>query len=94
MGKFTIVQTCRKLAFRWVCSFIFVFAGVLGSPAAGFDDVSEWNVEEVVRGTVRDATGTAMPGVSILEKGTSNGTVSDADGKFTLNVRSSESVLV
>jgi TonB-linked SusC/RagA family outer membrane protein len=94
MGKFTIFQTCRKLTLRWVCSFIFAFVGITGAPVVGFGDTSGWNVEEVVRGTVRDASGIAMPGVSILEKGTSNGTVSDADGKFTLNVRSSESVLV
>jgi TonB-dependent starch-binding outer membrane protein SusC len=32
--------------------------------------------------------GTALPGVSILEKGTTNGTVTDADGNFRLSVGS------
>lgn len=40
-----------------------------------------------VKGTVTDAkTGTLLPGVSILVKGTLSGTVTDADGKYSLPV--------
>ena len=35
-----------------------------------------------------------MPGVNILEKGTTNGTTTDADGRFSLNVEGDNSVLV
>src|SRR5687767_2696445 len=35
-----------------------------------------------------------LPGVNILVKGTADGTISDADGKFFMNVPSNESVLV
>ncbi len=48
----------------------------------------------VVTGTVTDDTNSVLPGVNVIEKGTSSGTVTDADGKFRLAVRSSESVLV
>lgn len=41
--------------------------------------------EKTVSGTVRDENGNAMPGVNILVKGTSRGTVTDVDGKFTIN---------
>lgn len=37
-----------------------------------------------VRGTVVDAEGEPLIGVSILERGTSNGTITDFDGKFVL----------
>ena len=40
-----------------------------------------------VSGTVLDATGEPLIGVSILEAGTSNGTVTDFDGNFTLTVK-------
>src|SRR5688500_8616641 len=30
--------------------------------------------------------GTALPGVSILEKGTTNGTVTDAEGNYSISV--------
>ncbi|WP_026969305.1 SusC/RagA family TonB-linked outer membrane protein [Algoriphagus terrigena] len=50
--------------------------------------------QETVTGTVVDDAGMPLPGVSIIEKGTSNGTVTDVDGKFTINVASSESILM
>jgi TonB-linked SusC/RagA family outer membrane protein len=47
-----------------------------------------------VSGTIKDDTGIALPGVSIVEKGTNKGTVSDADGKYSISVLSGQSVLV
>jgi TonB-dependent starch-binding outer membrane protein SusC len=46
-----------------------------------------------VTGRVIDATGSALPGVNILEKGTINGAITDADGKYAITVASSNSVL-
>ena len=48
----------------------------------------------VVTGNVKDEEGATMPGVNILEKGTNNGTVSDANGNYKLNVSSSNAILV
>lgn len=39
-----------------------------------------------ITGTVVDASGLAVIGANIMEVGTTNGTVTDADGEFTLNV--------
>ena len=39
-----------------------------------------------VKGHVKDTTGEPMIGVSVLEKGTSNGIITDIDGNFTLQV--------
>jgi TonB-linked SusC/RagA family outer membrane protein len=50
--------------------------------------------QQRVSGLVTDETGQAVPGVSILEKGTSNGTTTDIDGKYSLNVSGANSVLV
>ena len=38
--------------------------------------------ERIVKGVVRDDTSAPMPGVNIYLKGTTEGTVTDADGKF------------
>jgi len=46
------------------------------------DDVA--NIQ--VTGTVLDESGAPLPGVNILEKGTNNGTVSDGDGHYKINV--------
>lgn len=50
-------------------------------------------IAQTVRGTVVDDNGEALPGVSILEKGTTNGTTTDTDGRFTITVAGPESVL-
>lgn len=46
-----------------------------------------------VSGIVKDVTGEPLPGVNIMEKGTTNGTITDVDGKFTLSVKGTNAVL-
>ncbi|SNC74860.1 TonB-linked outer membrane protein, SusC/RagA family [Hymenobacter gelipurpurascens] len=40
-----------------------------------------------VTGRVTDASGTGLPGVTVLERGTTNGTSTDANGGFSLSVQ-------
>lgn len=40
----------------------------------------------LITAKIVDQNGEALPGVSIMEKGTTNGTVTDIDGNFSLNV--------
>ena len=47
-----------------------------------------------ITGTVVDESNQSLPGASILEKGTMNGTETDFDGKFSLNTTSNSGVLV
>src|SRR6476659_5762952 len=47
----------------------------------------------VVQGTVRDEQGITLPGVSVLLKGTKEGTVTGADGKFSIKVPDGNAVL-
>ena len=42
--------------------------------------------KKTITGVVTDATGEAVIGASIVETGTTNGTVTDLDGNFTLSV--------
>src|SRR6185436_199564 len=51
--------------------------------------------QQLVRGTVTSADDhSAMPGVSVIVKGTSVGTVTDPDGRFEINVPSANDSLV
>nr|WP_195641783.1 TonB-dependent receptor [Phocaeicola vulgatus] len=47
-----------------------------------------------VTGVVKDPAGETIIGASVLEKGTTNGTITDFDGNFSLNVSSDKAVLV
>lgn len=44
--------------------------------------------QQSITGQVTDSNGDALPGVNIIEKGTSNGTTSDFDGKYIINADS------
>lgn len=47
-----------------------------------------------VKGVVADKTGFPLPGANVTEKGTANGTITDLDGNFSLNVSKKGAVLV
>ncbi len=68
--------------FLLVC-FSFVFA------------LSVWAQDRVVSGKVTSTEdGTALPGVNVVLKGTTNGTVTDADGNYRLTIPSAGGSLV
>jgi TonB-linked SusC/RagA family outer membrane protein len=47
-----------------------------------------------VSGTIKDESGSVLPGVNILVKGTTQGTTSDSDGKYTMDVPQGDVTLV
>ena len=71
----------RRLVF---CSLFLL--GLLGSVGAF--------AQSKVSGKVVDAQGLALPGVSIVVKGTTTGTVSSAEGDYTLNLARGNETLV
>ncbi|WP_170148092.1 TonB-dependent receptor [Marinoscillum furvescens] len=50
-------------------------------------------VELTVSGTVYDENGESLPGATVIEKGTTNGTITDLEGKYQLRVAGPSSVL-
>lgn len=57
--------------------------------------VPKANLQQVkVTGTVTGSDGSPLPGVNIIEKGTTNGVITNLDGNYTITVASSSSVLV
>ena len=47
-----------------------------------------------ITGIVSDGSGSTLPGVSVIVKGTSNGTVTDVDGKYSIALPENAEVLV
>ena len=69
-------------------SRLLVFLLVMCIPVIGFAQ-NAFTVE----GLVKDANGEPIIGASIVENGTQNGTVSDIEGAFKLNVKNGNAVL-
>lgn len=62
---------------------------VWAAPEKSVDaSILQQSAKITTQGTVVDAQGEPLIGVSILEVGTTNGTITDIDGKFTLQVTS------
>ncbi|MEO5599603.1 MAG: TonB-dependent receptor [Cyclobacteriaceae bacterium] len=65
-----------------------------GLPTNAIDEVKAPIAEFSVSGTVTDEKSEVLPGVNIIERGTNNGTTTDASGRFSLTVANEESLLV
>ena len=50
--------------------------------------------QRIVRGKITDPLGAAIPGVSVLLKGTTAGTTSNIDGTYSINVQDEKATLV
>lgn len=74
-------QKRLNLVKGWIFAFVWII-----SP--------EMFAQTRVQGTVADEGGTPMIGVNVIERETSNGTITDLNGHFILNVASPSSVLV
>lgn len=68
---------------RWLFSAVLIFI----MSAAAVAQVS-------VTGSVLDENGEGLPGVTILELGTGNGTITDIDGSYSLSVKANATIQV
>lgn len=87
----------KSLLKMTACAFLATSIGTFPLYAANeanrlLTESTQQNVK--VTGTVLDKSGEPIIGANIIEKGTKNGTVSDIEGRFSLNVRDYASVLV
>ena len=76
-----------------------VYSNLLHSPDSNEKEVTAlpiafYQQDQTVTGIISDSEGVPLAGASILEKGTSNGTQSDFDGNFTLDLTDGNAVLV
>jgi len=81
----------RKIRLSLFLLCVFVLPAIAGALPEGNDDAMQ---QITVKGKVIDSEGNPLPGVNIVEKGTTTGAVSDITGAFSINVSSDKSVLV
>ncbi|HMJ68992.1 MAG TPA: SusC/RagA family TonB-linked outer membrane protein [Cyclobacteriaceae bacterium] len=75
------------VAALWIAAFSPPQANAIGRPGAV-------HVQATVTGLVTDENNSPLPGVNIIVKGTSSGTITDTDGRYTINVDNGQAVLV
>ncbi|SHE39275.1 TonB-linked outer membrane protein, SusC/RagA family [Dysgonomonas macrotermitis] len=77
---------------------LLLFAPLSGHASKGLPTGAETTEAQqtgsTVKGTVKDATGEPLIGVSVTVKGTTNGALTDIDGNYTLKVSEPNAVLV
>lgn len=79
-----------KLLTAVAITALFIGSGnaVAASTASGsVYEVTEQLQSQAISGVVTDANGEPVIGASVSEKGTTNGTITDINGKFSLNVK-------
>ena len=80
---------------------LFLAAGASVSPAFAFPEMAEAMETQIVQqqtvtitGIVKDKEGEPVIGANVLEKGTSNGVITNVDGEYTLKVKGTNPVLI
>ena len=88
-----------KREFKWKVSAFRIFKSLQNCFLAvicGFAllsvSINSASAQTKISGTVTDASGEALIGVSVVEKGTSNGIVTDLNGSFTLTVATNATI--
>ncbi len=102
-GEPSVMNKCLKLV-KLASLFFFigvmqVSAGVPGQTIVGENPGESFNLnfgeqQSTITGKITDDNNQPLPGVTVLVKGTTQGTVTDADGNYTLTNVPSDAVLV
>lgn len=93
-GQWSIPLTNFRLAGLVLVAFFASAGYAVGHPGVGSDPMSILSDAITVSGRVVDDTGSPMPGVNVVVKGTTVGTTTDIDGRYSISVEDGNAVLV
>ena len=91
-NSFIKISSKRILFSTAMVSFLCMGGAVPVAAESRIDMIQQTSAS--VLGTVVDSNGEPIIGASVLEKGTTNGVITDFNGKFSLNVKSSKATIV
>jgi len=86
-------RLCQLLCTAFVMMASLGYGGTAIAPHSSGVWVKLPTTDKSVKGIIRDEAGSALAGVSVVEKGTTNGTITDQEGKYSLSVQSESAVL-
>jgi len=89
-GAWKMDELLREISYQGQLSLRRVNETIALTPVENVSNLPEL-VEEVViqtqvTGQITDASGESLPGATVVEKGTTNGTITDVSGNYSLNV--------
>ena len=77
-----------------LCPGLLVCSSLVPSQIHAFPTTISAPFEKAISGKITDETGMGLPGVSVIVKGNTIGTISDSEGRYTLNVPDNASALI
>lgn len=89
MKKQKKIVSYRKKTVLYVLSCIILFTSYVNAKSEVFPTPAVARIDQQanpIQGTVKDINGEPIIGASIIEKGTTNGVISDIDGNFSISV--------
>ncbi|RAK67015.1 SusC/RagA family TonB-linked outer membrane protein [Hymenobacter edaphi] len=92
--KHTVPHLRRAVAATLLTALPLAAAPVLAGPATPPGSAADLLADIQVKGRVTDDKGNGLPGVTVVVKGTTNGTQTDADGRFTLTAADNATLLL
>jgi TonB-linked SusC/RagA family outer membrane protein len=87
-----LIKVCLTFFFVW--SFEFQVGAVTYWENGPIRHVTAQPQRIIITGTVTDENAMPMPGVNVLEKGTTNGAVTNLEGVYAISVANTQSVLL
>lgn len=93
--KFGMAEAKRILicaALSYSCMTVYA-SEKTGESMSGSTETQTMQAETNVSGTVKDMNGEPLVGVNVVEKGTTNGVITDLEGHFNIRVSAPEAVL-
>ncbi|MEP6626363.1 MAG: TonB-dependent receptor [Ginsengibacter sp.] len=88
-----VLDQCLKntpLSYTILDKIIVIKAKNLVSPAVSIEETAAPAPENIIAGTVKDAQGNPLPGVSVIIKGSKKGTSTNVEGKFSIDANPGE----
>lgn len=79
-------------SYVWKGCIVFLLSMLIIPEALANKNRDDWAID--IQGTVTDQEGVPLIGATIQEKGTSNGTITDIDGNFSLTVTNQNAILL
>jgi TonB-linked SusC/RagA family outer membrane protein len=92
------MRTTEMLRLRWMLMSALLITGCLfiadGVKAQNANDSKQEQVTRKISGTVVDTKGEPVIGASVLVKGTSTGTITDMNGKFSIAAKGNSTLVI